>query len=96
MSESFLVSIYHVDMAYGGSEEGGWWYDRGSIVRTVKTFKNEDLACAYCRKLNAKLDGLVNKHFRPKSSVISDGVYEAHIHENHAPKGFPETRPYYE
>lgn len=27
--------IYTVDRAYGGPEEGGWWYDRGSLLSAI-------------------------------------------------------------
>lgn len=27
-----FVTVYDTDRAYGGQEEGGWWYDCGSVV----------------------------------------------------------------
>ena len=29
------LAVYEVDRAYGGSEEGGWWYDTGRLVACV-------------------------------------------------------------
>ena len=29
----YVVAFYAVDRAYGGPEEGGWWFDTGELVR---------------------------------------------------------------
>ena len=29
------LSVYHVQLAYGGSEEGGWWYTAGDRIECV-------------------------------------------------------------
>lgn len=29
------LAVYEVDQAYGGSEEGGWWYDCGRLVACI-------------------------------------------------------------
>jgi hypothetical protein len=31
-NELYWVAIYLIDLAYGGSEEGGWWYQAGALV----------------------------------------------------------------
>lgn len=28
----YYVNVYELDRHYGGSEEGGWWYDSGELV----------------------------------------------------------------
>jgi hypothetical protein len=28
----YWVAIYLIDLAYGGPEEGGWWYQAGTLV----------------------------------------------------------------
>jgi len=28
------VNVYNVTRAYGGPEEGGWWYDEGELVES--------------------------------------------------------------
>jgi len=92
----YLVSVYMTDLSYGGPEEGGWHYEVGEIIRTVKTFKNQDIAYGYCRRLNDKLDTTLNKNRRSKSSVLSEGEYTACVHKNFAPQSYPETTPHYE
>ena len=96
---TYLVSVYLEDRAYGGPEEGGWWYYTWQLARTVKVFRNADAAYAYCRRLNDKLKSRVfgpNEGRRDILSVLSDGVYYANVHENHAPRYFPERKPRYE
>ena len=96
---TYIVAVYDVGLQWGGPEEGGWWYDAGSLVRICKTFRNESKAWEYSRRLNYKLRGRVigpNVDRQPKTNVNSDGEYEALVYEDFAPKGFPEQRPHYE
>jgi hypothetical protein len=101
MSESrpiYIIAVYDVDRRYGGPEEGGWWYDAGTLVRVVRTMRHEQRAYDYCNRLNRKLRSRVygpNQGKRELSSVLSDGVYEANVWECTAPAKFPESRPYY-
>lgn len=94
---AFLLSIYTRDgLSYGGAEEGGWWYETETLVRTVKVFRDEDSAYAAARRFNAWLDRL-QKHLPPLSSMIySGGRYVFAVHEDKAPAHLPETRPHYE
>lgn len=96
---SYLVSVYLEDRAYGGPEEGGWWYTVGQLIRTVKIFKSEEKAYEYCRRLNQKLRSRTfgpNEGRRDISSVLSDGEFVADVYPDFAPKHFPEQRPHYE
>ena len=96
---NYVVAVYDAELAWGGPEEGGWWFNAGTLVRVVRTFASENRAYAYSRRLNARLESRVigpNVGKREKSSVLSDGVFEAHVYQNTAPAGFPEVRPHYE
>lgn len=96
---SFVVAVYHVELAYGGPEEGDWWYQAGSLVRPIAIFRNQERAYAFCRRLNTKLD---SRRFGPNegkpqlSSVLSDGEYCAEVHEDSCPAGYPDRKPHYE
>lgn len=95
---TYLVAVYLVDRCYGGPEEGGWWYTKGRIARTVKVTKSEEAAYAYARRLNEKLNSRrfgPNADRRSISSVLSEGIFDARVYENAAPKEFPEEAPYY-
>ena len=76
----YTVSVYQVRRSYGGPEEGGWYYDNGDLVRTVKRFRSEDDAWNYCNRLNEKL---------------YSHNYRAKVYDNVAPESFPVNRPYY-
>jgi len=96
---SFVVAVYDCSMCWGGPEEGGWWYDAGTLVRIVKLFKTEDAAYQYCRRLNSKLESRVfgpNQGKHSYTSVLSESELRASVYENVAPLGFPDHRPHYE
>ena len=31
---TMYVNVYQVERAYGGAEEGGWWYDAGTVLES--------------------------------------------------------------
>jgi hypothetical protein len=96
---SFVVAAYDSAQQYGGPEEGGWWFDAGSLVRIVRVFRNEDRAYSYCRRLNDRLysDCIGPNAGRPDyTSVLSYGRIVARVYENVAPAGYPDERPHYE
>jgi hypothetical protein len=93
----YTVAVYLVELAYGGPEEGGWWYQCGELVRQMRTFKSEERASLYCMRLNELLKVTLNKGRRPISSVASNGRYNAEVMNGRcAPAGIPERRPHYE
>lgn len=93
---SYVVAFYEIDRAYGGPEEGGWWYDCGQLVRVAWVCKSEDRAYQKARRANALLDHL-QRSLRPVSSVAyAGGRYAAIVHKGTAPRAYPETRPHYE
>ena len=99
-TKRFVVAVYDCDKRYGGPEEGGWWYQVGSLVRVIRVERNLETACAFARRMNDKLRGRVigpnvGKRYGI-DSVCSEGEYWAEVHDEYAPKGYPETRPRYE
>lgn len=106
----YIVAFYDVDRAYGGPEEGGWWYDTGALVRISRVFSNEDSAYTYCRRANDLLHFIrwrkrgralpmarAAQRDRPSiSHTNSEGRIHAEVHEDFAPQGYPNGRPHYE
>lgn len=97
----YIVAAYDADIARGGPEEGGWYYNVGTLVRILKTFSNQDKAYAYARRLNRSLGEdrpLIGPNVgkREISSVLSEGRIQAEVHEDVAPAGYPDQRPRYE
>ena len=95
---SFTVAVYLVELAYGGPEEGGWWYDCGEPApeykASTKTFDDAVKAYEYAEELRAMLKP-INEERGPKSNVNSEGVFEVHMTKG-APAPFPKVRPHYE
>lgn len=93
---TYVLAFYEIDLAYGGPEEGGWYYSTAELVRTWRTEKNEEKAYALARRANRLLSH-IQRHQREVSSVLySGGRYAVHVYENIAPQYEPEHRPHYE
>ena len=39
--QNFVISVVHTFQCYGGSEEGGWWYDQSSIEEVVEVSRED-------------------------------------------------------
>lgn len=92
------VMFYECDRAYGGGEEGGWWYDCGEQIKPLRLrLVNETEAYKLCRRANNLLN-----HLRPPDVQISSvnymgGHFEAQVHPSGlAPTHYPQYRPHYE
>ena len=95
----FIVAVYDVGQRYGGHEEGGWWYDAGSLVRVMRRFRSSKAAYRYSNRLNERLKSRTfgpNEGKRDYTSVLSDGEFRACTFEGTAPAGFPDRKPRYE
>ena len=101
----FWVACYLTSQSYGGSAEGGWWYDEGELVTdpdiyrtlggTPRSFLTEQEADAYAAELAPKL-ALLNRDRPPKHASTSQGTYEVHVLQaSSLPAGFPAARPHY-
>ena len=91
----YYVNEYLVDQAYGGPEEGGWWYEYGTFVRCIGKYGDINLACRIQYGWQKTLDTGVNNGRRPITSVISEGLYIVRL-ENDVGQDYPRHRPYYE
>jgi len=96
---AYTVAVYLCDRAYGGPEEGGWWYDCGvpseEHAHFTRGFKREKAAYAYARRLNERYAEQWNQGRRDISSVLSEGQFYAEAHEG-TPAPYPKVRPHYE
>lgn len=103
----WFVGIYLTDRAYGGPEEGGWYYDCGELVKdasffvgregmTPRAFTNLDDAYHFADEVNQYLNASDNVGRHPVSSVLSEGIYEAIPMEGLLPEHFPDRKPRYE
>ena len=87
------VNCYMIDQAYGGPEEGGWWYTVGRPVESRLADNEEDAALMYNdRKIY--WDGH-NKDRPEIYSVLSEGRFTV-LRESHYARIFPDVKPHYE
>ena len=70
------LNIYEIGQAYGGPEEGGWWYSCGDPIESTLVV-NLQHSIKTCDKLNAR--------FRNSSSGYAMGFGE---HDGVDPDGF--------
>jgi hypothetical protein len=85
---SYTVHIFSIGRAYGGPEEGGWYYSFGIPKTKAKRFKKREQARRFCIALNDTLD--------KKRDAIGYGAdeYRAYVCET-KPREFPATKPFY-
>ena len=91
----YYVNLYLTNKAYGGPEEGGWWFGTGEPVRSFAFFtrKKAERCLAMVRKIAACRNETERRH--EPSSVLCDGWYEAGIEPEPA-REYPTERPGYE
>lgn len=83
------VAVYEVDRAYGGPEEGGWYYDAGTVLReTIRCFEAGDLP-----QLDAHREVLSRRY--PDGGGIDGRLYVRTMVEQVPPEHFPSRRPVY-
>lgn len=96
---NYSVAICLVDLAYGGPEEGGWYYQVGEPSEDhliyLRGFDDEEAAYEYCRELNKTVQPILNKGRPEISASNSIGRYVADVFEG-LPKAYPKTKPHYE
>jgi hypothetical protein len=99
----YIVAVWDHDRAFGGNEEGGWWYDVGSLVLSVECHSEE--AAQMIR------EGLEIEYPRTgrASSVLGGDDFDVLVHDRHDGDWdsrldcrldlighYPARRPYYE
>ena len=91
-----FVNVYLIDRAYGGPEEGGWYYTMGlfSDGEAFPDEREEDVERAV-EQAKSRCDDWNEKRNSDIGSVLSDGKYVVRI-ENHPGKNYPDVKPHYE
>ena len=88
------VALYFIDRAYGGSAEGGWWYDYGVVQYTLAVEGAEEVEAAW-----DALQTIADIENETRNSDISqsnsDGCY-AVLRFDNVPENYPSEKPHYE
>jgi hypothetical protein len=92
----FSVHLFKLDRAFGGHEEGGWWFDYGEPEDHPlnKVFRTKAEALAYRDSIAGEADRM-NEGYPDIESVCCEGVFSFLINRGKA-KPFPAVRPRYE
>lgn len=96
---SWWVNIYLHDLGYGGSEEGGWYFDTYEWIKDSphnREFTDESKARAYYDYLRENVLPELNKGRRDITSVLSEGQYTAIVTDEPPVEFYPPYRPHYE
>ena len=92
-SPRLYVNCYMIDQAYGGPEEGGWWYTVGRPVES-RLANSEIEPKDILAERNAYW--VTHNEGRPEIySVLSEGRF-AVWRESHYARVFPDVKPHYE
>jgi hypothetical protein len=89
----FTIAIYEIDRAWGGNEDGGWWFDCGTFERIVRIVPTEEVAIAICQRINALLGRLQRGHRSVSSVLYTGGRYAASAYPGLPPAHYPNERP---
>jgi hypothetical protein len=91
------VAVYSTNRAFGGPEEGGWWYDCGYPVGRHTTFFNGHHARELVNTLNdaCRADNEARGPYGQIGSVLCDYALEAMLTQ-HPPRPYPDVIPRYE
>jgi hypothetical protein len=86
---TYYVNVYVVGRAYGGPEEGGWWYDYGTPIAAIP--------CESYKEAEDFRNYMLKKYPRTwkRSSVLGGEDYEVNIEKSFA-REYPEETPHYE
>ena len=94
------INVYLADRAYGGPEEGGWYYDYGIPIESRRGLSPTDYTNPHSEYetelvfLTARYDRL--NQGRPEiHSVISEGRYVV-VEEEEFARAYPYKCPHYE
>jgi hypothetical protein len=94
------IHKYEVALAYGGPEEGGWWFDTGVPTGfTMGPFTDEEAAYEQCRVLNyLEYERAEREETYDYSSVLSyrSNHYSYSVEDSPIAEPYPKVKPHYE
>ena len=92
----YILAFYEIDRAHAGTEEGGWWFDTGKLVKIHAVDRIEARAAARADRANRLLERLQRCSPSVSSVIYAGGRHRLCVFEDTAPPHFPQVRPHYE
>ena len=95
-ANKWYVTLYLTNRAFGGKEEGGWWYNTEVVEDSTnnQSFDEKNIAEWYLENLQ-KYENKMNEGRFPIDSAASTGIYRFRL-EDRKPHNKPAERPIYE
>lgn len=93
----WYVTVMLHDLAYGGSEEGGWYFDtyEKQDSELNKRFLFERSALRHQKQIEEKIEAM-NEGRPDITSVISEGRYMTIVTKGQPEDNYPRMKPRYE
>jgi len=88
--EPTTVCLYACDSRWGGPEEGGWYYECGSPIRTVCVFSKKQAI-----KAAIDLEAYAKSEIGEETDHLGWSTWRIR-YDNQYAKFYPETKPHYE
>ena len=111
MARMVWVTVYEIGRAYGGPEEGGWWYEYGqphtewvNVVfregrygREVVSNDEQVVSFKVPHRIRHKIQNKLQQRFprTGRSNSVLGGEDFAVHIEDRPPAAYPDRRPYY-
>lgn len=90
-----FITVYEETLGYGGPEEGGWWYDIGTILEMVQVDTEEQenvIVAMFTKRYNDPDD-----KFLKRGKTSAAGGYDIILAiTKDKGRSYPEIRPHYE
>ena len=91
---AFYLAVYEVDRAYGGPEEGGWWYDTGTLRVIHGPYMS--LAAAQGERERVAMLYPSDSKYGSSSMAYDGGEYRVWVEQGIPAPYFPSETPHYE
>lgn len=76
-NETFSVRVYGINKAYGGPEEGGWWYNDKQVIEEEQA-QGLQAACQLKQQLADKYEGKGQDSFNEDMANLHGGLVDAY------------------
>lgn len=93
-SRMHYVNVYLEDQAYGGPEEGGWYYSLGSPDASLTGYESQRATPKRIERAR-RLAARENANRPSQYHSNSEGEFVVRV-ERHRPRAYPEYHPHYE
>ena len=74
-NETYAITVYEADRAFGGPDDGGWYYKSGTFIRVLTTASGWDDAREKMQRANRLFTYLARKKRGLEDPFYNGGIY---------------------